>query len=112
MSLRTLVSATSTLNLKLEVLEVGRNKIGLQFKGWEETIAKLDELGGTQAIKRGVESALKSSKEYVNPQIEAAMTKLPAGGKYSTGDTIRSIDKDMSIEWSGGTGEIKVGFDF
>lgn len=91
---------------------MGRNRIGLQFDGWEDTIAKLDELGGTKAMKRGVEAALKASKEYVNPQIEAAMSKLPAGGKYSTGDTKNSIDKDMSIEWSGRTGEIKVGFDF
>lgn len=91
---------------------MGRNRIGLQFDGWEDTLAKLDELGGTKAMKRGVEAALKSSKEYVNPQIEAALKKLPAQGKYSTGETKRSIDKDMSIEWSGRTGEIKVGFDF
>lgn len=90
---------------------MGRNRIGLQFDGWEDTLAKLDELGGTKAMKRGVEGALRASKEYVNPQIEAALNKLPAGGKYSTGDTKRSIDKDMSIEWSAMTGEIKVGFD-
>lgn len=91
---------------------MGRNRIGLQFDGWADTLAKLDELGGTKAMKRGVEAALKASKEYVNPQIEAALKKLPAGGKYSTGETKRSIDKDMSIAWSGMTGEIKVGFDF
>lgn len=91
---------------------MARNRIGLQFDGWEDTIAKLDKLGGTQAMKRGVESALKASKEYVNPQIETALNKLPARGKYSTGKTKSSIDKDMSIEWSGMTGEIKVGFDF
>lgn len=91
---------------------MARNRIGLQFDGWEDTIAKLDKLGGTQAMKRGVESALKASKEYVNPQIESALNKLPAGGKYSTGSTKSSIDKDMSIEWRAMTGEIKVGFDF
>lgn len=75
-------------------------------------MAKLDEVGGTHAMKRGVNAALKSSKEYVNPQIEAAMGKLPAGGRYSTGDTKQSIDKDMSVDWEGLTGVIKVGFDF
>ena len=40
------------------------------------------------------------------------MTRLPAGGKYSTGDTKKSIDKDMTVEWSATTGEINVGFDF
>lgn len=91
---------------------MARNRIGLQFDGWEDYIAKLDELGGTSAMKRGVEAGLKESKQYVNPQIEAALSKLPAGGKYSTGDTKRSLDRDMTIDWSGMTGEIKVGFDF
>jgi len=75
-------------------------------------MAKLDEIGGSQAMRRGVESALKASKEYVNPKIESAMAKLPASGRYSTGDTKRSIDKDMSVDWNGMTGTIKVGFDF
>ena len=91
---------------------MARNKIGLQFDGWEETLSKLDKLGGTTAMKRGVEAGLKASKEYVNPQLEKAMAKLPAGGKYSRGITKKSIDKDMTIDWQGMTGEIKVGFDF
>lgn len=76
-------------------------------------MAKLDELGGNDAMKRGVDSALKASKQYVNPQIESAIAKsnLPAHGKYSKGDTKKSIDRDMTVEWSGFEGEIKVGFD-
>ena len=91
---------------------MARKKIGLQFNGWEDYLAKLDELGGTNAMKKGVEEALTESKKHVNPLIEKAMGKLPAGGKYSTGDTKESIDKEMKVEWSGMTGEIKVGFDF
>ena len=91
---------------------MARNRIGLQFNGWEEYIAKLDELGGTHLMKKGVEEALIESKKHVNPLIEQAMTKLPARGKYSTGDTKKSIDKDNKVDWSGMTGEIKVGFDF
>ncbi len=91
---------------------MARNKIGLQASGFEDYITKLDELGGSKAMKRGVESALKASKKYVNPLIEKSMTKLPAGGKYSSGNTKESIDKDMSVEWSGMTATIKVGFDF
>jgi len=75
-------------------------------------MAKLDELGGTQAMKKGVEEALIESKKHVNPLIEKAMNKLPAKGKYSTGDTKESIDDEMSVEWQGMTGTIKVGFDF
>lgn len=93
---------------------MARNKIGLQVKGFEEYMAKLDELGGNTAMKRGVESALKASKQYVNPLINAAMTSsnLPAGGVYSTGDTKQAIDNDMSVEWDGMIGSVKVGFDF
>lgn len=91
---------------------MARNRIGLQFTGWTETMAKLDKLGGTDAMKRGVEAGLRASKQYVNPQLDKAMNNLPAKGKYSTGGTKRSIDTDMSIKWNGLTGEIKVGFDF
>jgi hypothetical protein len=93
---------------------MARNKIGLQVKGFEEYMSKLDELGGSTAMKRGVESALKSSKQYVNPQINTAMatSNLPAKGKYSSGGTKESIDTDMTVEWEGATASIKVGFDF
>lgn len=91
---------------------MARNKIGLQFEGWENYMSKLDELGGTQIMKKGVEEALVESKKHVNPLIENAMAKLPAGGKYSSGNTKESIDKDNKVEWSGMTGTIKVGFDF
>ena len=91
---------------------MARNRIGLQFDGWEDYMAKLDELGGSQAMKKGVEEALIESKKHANPLIEKAMGKLPAKGKYSTGNTKDSIDKEMKVEWSGMTGEIKIGFDF
>lgn len=91
---------------------MARNKIGLQFSGWEDYVAKLDKLGGTQVMKKGVEEALIESKKHINPLIEQSMAKLPAGGKYSTGNTKQSIDDDMSVEWEGMTGTIKVGFDF
>ena len=91
---------------------MARNNIGLHFDGWEKYMDKLDKLGGTQTMKKGVEEALKESKKHVNPSIEKAMNKLPAGGKYSTGKTKESIDDNLTVAWSGMTGEIKVGFDF
>ena len=94
------------------MLKVARKKIGLQFDGWEDYLSKLDELGGTKAMKKGVEEALIESKKHVNPLIEKSMGKLPAGGRYSTGDTKKSIDNENKVEWSGMTGEIKIGFDF
>ena len=91
---------------------MARNRIGLQFDGWEDYIAKLDELGGSQVMKKGVEEALIESKKHATPLIEKAMSKLPAKGKYSTGGTEKSIDREMKIDWVGMTGEIKIGFDF
>lgn len=93
---------------------MARKRFGINFKGFEDYMAKLDEIGNTQAMQRGVESALKSAKNLVNPKIKQAMAKgnLPAGGKYSTGDTLKSLDEDMTVEWEGMKAYIKVGFDF
>lgn len=93
---------------------MARNKVSLQVKGFDEYMAKLDELGGGSAMKQGVDSALKASKQYVNPLIETAMatSNLPAGGKYSTGGTKASIDYDMNTNWEGFVGSTKIGFDF
>ena len=93
---------------------MARNKIGLQVKGFEEYMAKLDEVGGGAAMKRGVESALKASKQYVNPLIEKAMvtSNLPAKGDYATGLTEKSTDKEITVYYDGVTAAIKVGFDF
>ena len=93
---------------------MARNKIGLQVAGFEEYMAKLDEVGGSAAMIRGVESALKDSKAHVNPLVEAAMSpsNLPAGGKYSRGGTKESLDADMTVYWEGMTAHVNVGFDF
>ena len=93
---------------------MARNKIGLQVAGFEEYMSKLDEIGGSAAMKRGTEAALKASKQYVNPLIDKAMVKgnLPAQGRYSGGETKASIDKQMEVIWEGMTAYIKVGFDF
>lgn len=92
---------------------MARRKIGLQVAGFEEYMAKLDQIGGSAAMKKGVEKALKASKDLVNPKLEAAMAtpNLPAHGKYSTGKTKESIDEDYTVEWAGLTASINVGFD-
>lgn len=89
------------------------NKLGLKCKGFEELMRKLDEVGGSPAMKRGVDSALKKSKDHVNKQLNSIMTpgNMPAGGKYSTGETKEHINTDMSVDWQGMKGSIKVGFD-
>lgn len=90
-----------------------KNKITLQFSGFEEMMKQLDELAGTDGIKRAVEAALKTSKQEVNKGIVEALqpSKLPAGGKYSTGETKQAIDKNFSVTWNGSVAEIPIGFD-
>ena len=93
---------------------MARKKIGLQGDLFFDYMAKLDEIGGTKAMVKGVENALIESKKYVNPLIEKAMRKsnLPAKGKYSTGNTLESLDYTYQMEvFSGYIYGIKIGFD-
>lgn len=93
---------------------MARKKIGLQVAGFEEYMAKLDRIGGSPAMKKGVEKALKASQELVANKLDAAMAtpNLPAGGKYSGGGTKKSIERNSEVEWSGMRGAIDVGFRF
>lgn len=63
-------------------------------------------------MKRALESALIASKEHVNAKIEDALQSgnLPHGGKYSTGHTLKTLDRNTTVEWDGDTAEIKVGW--
>lgn len=90
---------------------MAQNKIGLKFDGFEQMIAKLESLEGD--LKATTEKALKASKEHVNAELRKVTipANFPAGGKYSTGRTARSIDEDMSVNWSGTTASIKIGYD-
>lgn len=90
----------------------GRNRIGLQFDGWEELAERIDELAGADGLKRAVETALTDSKAHVNQKLTEAMrpNKLPAKGKYSEGDTLRSLDEDSPVTWEGMTASVKIGF--
>lgn len=91
---------------------MAKNRIGLQFDGWKEYMAKLDKLAGGETTKRAVEQALVESKKIMNKKIESAMqtSNLPAKGKYSTGRTLQSLDRSENVTWSGDTAEIPVGF--
>lgn len=93
---------------------MARNKMQLKVKGFEEYMAKLDEVGGSPAMKRGVEGALLASKEHVNQNLDTIMRppNMPAQGKYWTGDTKASIDRNMKVQWEGLIGSVKVGFDW
>ena len=88
-----------------------KNRIGLQFSGFAEMAARLDELQGD--LQRTTEEALIKSKEVVTAKLLEATNKAsyPAQGKYSTGRTRQSIDTTQNVKWQGTTAEIDVGFD-
>lgn len=89
-----------------------RNKIRLQFDGFQEYIERLDRLGGD--IEAATAEALKKSQEHVAEKLETIVqsNKFPAKGKYSRGDTKQSIIDDAAVTWDGMTAAINVGFDF
>lgn len=88
-----------------------KNRIGLQFSGFQEMAARLDELQGD--LQRTTEEALIKSKEVVTAKLLEATNKAnyPAQGKYSTGRIRQSIDTTQNVMWQGTTAEINVGFD-
>ena len=80
-----------------------KNKVGLHFSGFEETIARLKELEGD--VKKATEEALIESQAIVAENAQAAMKK-----HHRTGDTEESIITDKKVEWEGFTASIGVGF--
>ena len=91
---------------------MGRNTLKLDLSGFEELIAKLEGLDGD--VKGAVSNALKDAAQKVKADTYEAVQKpnLPAKGKYSKGNTERSIVDNPRTEWSGTTASISVGFDY
>ena len=91
---------------------MGKNSLKLETKGFEELLEKLDGLEVN--LIPVVEDALSQAAETITEDtIEAMSTgNLPAGGKFSTGDTKDSINTDTSVRWNGMQAEVWVGFDF
>lgn len=92
---------------------MARARIGFDTKLLQKYGDQLDAIGGTAALQKAVESGLKQAKADINRNITAAMqtSNLPAGGKYSTGDTLESLDKDFAVKWTGNTATLRLGFD-
>lgn len=86
--------------------------IGLDFHDMEQMLKRYEKIGAS--IKPATEKALQKSHSYVTKQLHQHMQNpfLPAGGKYSTGDTEKSIVESDRVFWLGGSqAYIPVGFD-
>lgn len=82
---------------------MAKNKIGLNFKGFEEYAERLDKLGGD--LKKVTEEALQATYDHITPKLEKDIKK-----HRKTGATERSLNRNAKVTWSGSTAEIKVGF--
>lgn len=85
-------------------------KMSLVFAGMNDVIKKLNKI---EADTKGItEEALRKTHEIVTRKAEEAVAKsnLPAGGKYSTGDTLKSLKRDANITWDGTEASVSVGF--
>ena len=80
------------------------NQLGVMFKGFDKEIAKYNKaLNG--GIKQIIEKCLEVAPKEITPEIEKDMLK-----HNLTGQTVRSIDKENPITWSGTEATIPVGF--
>ena len=82
---------------------MAKNKIGLNFKGFEEYAERLDKLGGD--IKKATEKALQATYDHITPKLERDIKP-----HRKTGRTERSLNRDAKVKWVGSTAEIEVGF--
>lgn len=80
-----------------------KNKMSLDFKGFEEYYEKLDSLGGD--LKEVTEKALVTAHQLITPAIHKRMQFHKRTGK--TEDSIAEIP---NVYWEGTTASIDVGF--
>lgn len=80
-------------------------KVGLELKGFEELIEKLEGLNGD--VKEAVEGSLRVATSTVASNLNAAMKS-----HKRTGKTAGSIVRRANVKWEGSTAEANVGFQF
>lgn len=87
------------------------SKMKLDFDGFSEIVKRFEKLDAD--IKPVVEKALTETHRIVTEKANFAVQKpnLPAGGKFSSGNTARSLVTHPEIEWKGTVASVFVGFD-
>ena len=93
---------------------MAKNQITLDTSGLEAALSRLvADMGAERAQKVIDEKLTEIGKQISRDTIEAVQkANLPAGGKYSRGDTEQAVVRDAAVKWDGGVAEIPIGFDF
>ena len=92
---------------------MARRKSGLSidFSNFSDYAEMLEQFGAD--LQSVCEKAMEEAGEKVQQDTISALesVNLPAGGKYSQGETLASVIRDSKVEWQGSVGEIELGFD-
>lgn len=85
--------------------------LSIDFSNFSAYAEKLDKLGAN--LQKVIGDAMDQAAETVQDDVKEAMASanLPAGGKYSQGETRDQIIVDPQTVWHGSLGEIDLGFD-
>ena len=88
-----------------------KRMIDINFSAFSDYAEKLDNLGAS--LQSAFTKAMEQAAETIQEDTTEAMAKgnLPAGGKYSQGDTEAAIIHNPKVGWHGSVGEIDLGFD-
>lgn len=89
-----------------------KNTLNISMSPFEDLLVKLDELEGN--VKEVVTDALEQAAETIEWDTKDALhsANLPAKGKYSDGDTKKSVVEMSTVKWEGTMASINVGFDY
>lgn len=88
-----------------------KNYIDVDFSNFADFAEKLDQLNAD--IKDIFGEAMEDAAQIVQADVSSAVSSanLPAGGRYSDGDTAASVISSPEVKWSGSVGEVGLGFD-
>ena len=93
---------------------MAKNQMTLDTSGLEAALSRLIANVGIERAQESVEKHLQEVGKKISEDTIEAVKKgnLPAGGRYSTGDTEEAVVKNPKVTWDGGSAWIPCGFDF
>ena len=96
---------------------MAKNKFSIDFDGFLDLAAQIDEIGGEKELKKATEIALSESKDFVHSEIEKCMYISPysftKGYKGSKGRARASLDEisKTPVQWEGTEATAFIGVD-